>query len=54
MGMVCATILEAAYCWGVANNKISAATTLAEAPFTHLVKAQKVPDNANSRFGYFS
>merc|ERR1712037_882581 len=37
MGMVCATILEASYCWGVANNKISAATTLAEAPFTHLV-----------------
>merc|ERR1712037_740835 len=37
MGMVCATILEAAYCWGVANNKIPATTTLAEAPFTHLV-----------------
>ena len=38
IGMLCATLLEAAYCWGVANNKISAATTLAEAPFTHLVK----------------
>merc|ERR1711990_1243353 len=37
MGMVCATILEAAYCWGVANNKIPAAATLAEAPLTHLV-----------------
>ena len=37
IGMVCATLLEAAYCWGVANNKISAAATLAEAPFTHLV-----------------
>merc|ERR1712032_9685 len=37
IGMVCATLLEAAYCWGVANHKIPAAATLAEAPFTHLV-----------------
>ena len=42
IGMVCATLLEAAYCWGVANNKISAAATLAEAPFTHLVKKNSV------------
>merc|ERR1711971_1086971 len=37
IGMVCATLLEASYCWGVANHKIPAAATLAEAPFTHLV-----------------
>ena len=45
IGMVCATLLEAAYCWGVANNTISAAATLAEAPFTHLVKNSVMSDD---------
>ena len=38
IGMVCATLLEAAYCWAAANHKIHVAASLAEAPFTHLVK----------------
>ena len=37
IGMVCATVLEVAYCWGVANGKIQAASSLAESPITHLV-----------------
>merc|ERR1712109_275606 len=32
IGMVCATVLEVAYCWGVANGKIQAASSLAESP----------------------
>jgi len=37
VGMVCATALEVAYCWGVANGKLQAASSLAESPITHLV-----------------
>merc|ERR1711962_258072 len=35
IGMVCATVLEVAYCWGVANGKLQAASSLAESPNIH-------------------